>query len=189
MLVPVYFDFASTLCYVAHRVMERMAADLVELDITLDWRPTDLSLITGWRRGVPVPPERRANAQRVAQDLAVPAIIPTRWLDSRAAHAVALALIGTRKEATWRERVWSAIFEEGRDISEPGEVERIAAEIGLDVTVVDLDKPDRLDADTRRAQSIGVTGVPTFLLGEWPMGGIQDDATMKSLFERVRKRT
>jgi predicted DsbA family dithiol-disulfide isomerase len=37
--VRVYYDFASSLCYVAHRVMERMAADLDALGIALAWRP------------------------------------------------------------------------------------------------------------------------------------------------------
>jgi hypothetical protein len=33
-----------------------------------------------------------------------------------------------------------------------------------------------------------VTGVPTFMLAEWPMGGIQDDDTMVSLIGRFAKR-
>lgn len=188
LILPVYYDFASTLCYVAHRVMQRLEPQLGELDIALEWRPLDLSLLTGWRRGAAFDAERRQNARQIAAELGVEVRMPTRWLDSRAAHAVALALIDTNKEPTWRERVWSAVFEEGRDIGEAGEVERIATDIGLTVTVVDLDRPDRLDADTHAARAIGVTGVPTFLLGEWPMGGIQDDQTMLGVLRRFRAR-
>ena len=52
--VPVYYDFASTLCYVAWRVMARMADDLTEIGIELVWRPIDLARLTGWERGAVV---------------------------------------------------------------------------------------------------------------------------------------
>ena len=49
--IPVHYDFASTICFVAHRVLESMRADLDAMEVALDWRPIDLSSITGWRRG------------------------------------------------------------------------------------------------------------------------------------------
>ena len=42
--VRVYYDFASTLCYVGYRVMQRMRSDLDALAIVLDWTPLDLDL-------------------------------------------------------------------------------------------------------------------------------------------------
>lgn len=184
--LPVYYDFASTLCYVAHRVLGRLAARIDDLGVDLEWRPLDLTEITGWRRGARVTGPGRENALRVAEELGVSALMPACWIDSRGAHAVALALrADAAKEAVWRERVWTAIFEEGRDIGEEGEVERLAAEIGVSVAGSSSDVYDA----TLRARQAGVQGVPTFLIDQWPMGGIQDDHAMTAFFERyVRKR-
>ena len=90
--VPVYYDFASTLCYVAHRVLERMRPDLEALELELRWRPIDLTRLTGWRRGDAVEGLRGENALRVARELDVPLRMPQRWLGSRPAAAIALAL-------------------------------------------------------------------------------------------------
>ena len=187
--IPVYYDFASTICYVAHRVMGRIAAELEATGLGLEWRPVDLTMIAGWRRGVAVEGPRRDNALRVARDLGVAAHMPARWLDSRPAHAVTLALADTAKEIAWRERVWTAVFDEGRAVENDAEVARLADDLGIDLEALSLSRGRRqLEIDTQRARAAGVTGVPTFLLGVWPMGGIQDEATMRSLLRRFAQK-
>jgi len=91
-VIPVYFDFASTLCYAAHRVMSRLAGDLTAAGIALDWRPIDLARITGWKRGVDAVGGRRAHVLQVARELAGSVRMPPRWIDSRPASAVALVI-------------------------------------------------------------------------------------------------
>lgn len=184
LLVPVYYDFASTIAYVAHRVMGRVEADLAARDIRLEWRPIDLAAITGWPRGVPLPAPARDNAARVARELDVAARVPPRWLDSRAAHAVALALRGSAREPTWRERVWTAIFEEGRALDD-ATVQALAADLDLPLPEIDLGV---VATATRDAHELGVSGVPTFLLDRWPMGGIQEPPTMLALLDRFARR-
>ena len=182
--IPVHYDFSSTICCVAHRVLERMRDDLAGMGVELEWRPLDLAGITGWRRGTVVEGPRRENALRVAGELGVEVRMPAVWLDSRPAHVVALELTGTPHEVAWRERVWSAVFEEGRDIGVEGEVERLAEDLGLSrATLPDLRNFSRLDAATEAAREAEVTGVPTFHVG-FPLGGIQDPATMRLLFQR-----
>jgi predicted DsbA family dithiol-disulfide isomerase len=182
--IPVHYDFASTICFVAHRVLERMQGELDAMKIVFDWRPIDVGEIAGWRRGMGVDGPRRDNALRVAAELGVEVRMPGAWLDSRPAHTVALALPRGAKEAAWRERVWSAVFEEARDIGAPGEVERLAADVGLDIEALpDLDDFSRLQAATEAAREAEVIGVPTFHVG-FPLGGIQEPATMRLLFQR-----
>jgi predicted DsbA family dithiol-disulfide isomerase len=184
LVLPVHYDFASTICFVAHRVLERMGEDLDTLGVVLEWRPVDLAAITGWRRGIVVDGPRRENALRVAEELGVGVRMPAVWLDSRPAHAVALALAGSAREAAWRERVWSAVFEEGRDIGAEGEVERLAADLALDPALLsDVHDFGRLDAMTEAAREAEVIGVPTFHVG-FPLGGIQEPDTMLLLFRR-----
>jgi predicted DsbA family dithiol-disulfide isomerase len=182
--IPVYYDFASTICFVAHRVLERMVGDLEALGIVLEWQPIDLSRITRWPRGTVVEGERRQNALRVARELDVPVQMPARWLDSTPAHRVALALAGTPKEPAWRERVWSAVFEEGRDVGAEGELERLGVDLGIDaVSLAGEHSATALVTATDMAAERGVSGVPTFDVG-FPLGGIHDPATMRMLFER-----
>jgi predicted DsbA family dithiol-disulfide isomerase len=109
LIVPVYYDFSSTICYVSHQVMKRLAGDLEELGIDLRWQPLDLTRITAWSRGDRFESSRRENALRISRDLGV---------------------------------------------------------------------------------SLKMPGVPTFMLDEWPIGGIQEDATMRSFLRRwaARKR-
>ncbi|MBI2963294.1 MAG: DsbA family protein [Deltaproteobacteria bacterium] len=184
LILPVHYDFSSTICFVAHRVLERMHDQLEEMGVELRWRPLDLVALSGWRRGAEVAGPRRDNALRVASELDVAVRMPAVLLDSRRAHAVALALADGPREAAWRERVWSAVFEEGRDIGEEGEIERLAADLTIDLRAVEgAGDLARLEAETDAAREAEVTGVPTFHVG-FPLGGIQDPHTMKLLFQR-----
>jgi predicted DsbA family dithiol-disulfide isomerase len=182
--ISVHYDFASAICFVAHRVMERICGELDAIGVALEWRPLDLVAITGWRRGERVEGPRRENALRVARELGVSVRMPHLWIDSRPAHSVALAISGGPKEAAWRERVWSAVFEEGRDIGAVEEIERLAADLTIEAGILAASRDfSRLDAVTEAAREAEVTGVPTFHLG-FPLGGIQDPDTMRLLFQR-----
>jgi predicted DsbA family dithiol-disulfide isomerase len=189
--VRVYYDFASTLSYVALRVMERMAGEIEALAIDLEWTPLDLTHITGWPRGTEVGGPRRENALRVARELEVAVRMPARWMDSRRAGAAALALAGTPHEPAWRERVFSAVYQEGRPVDEPGALESWARDLGLELeALVDDARLAVLEDETERARAAEVTGVPTFMLDGWPFGGIQQEFTMRQILSRwaARKR-
>lgn len=187
--VPVHYDFTSALCYVAHRSLARLDGFLQDLALELRWTPLDLGLITGWRPGTPVAPARRANALRVARELGVPVHVPAAWTDAREAGAAAIVLEGGPHEAAWRERVFSALFEEGRDVGAPGATARLAGDLGVafDEGAL-LEARAELRQRTERAAADLVTGVPTFVLGRWPLGGIQDDDTMRRLLGRFAQR-
>lgn len=170
--------------------MERMAPFLEELGIALDWKPLDLTQLSHWRRGDPVQDAARRNVERVSAELGVPLRIPQRWMDSRSAMAVALRLYPGAREEAWRERVWSAIYDEGRSLDDPGALERLARDLDVDLApLLDARALEAVDVATQLAAEVDVLGVPTFMLGPWPIGGIQDDATMRTVFSRfARKR-
>jgi len=185
-LVGVYYDFASSLCYMAHRIMGRLAPELEEQRISLAWLPIDLTALTDWRRGDPIQGERRQKILRVSQDLEVPVTPPEHWMDSRAAMAVALELAQGEREAAWREAVWSRVYEGGECLDSPDLLPSIAAELGFEEVRCELDasRLSRLTEQTRQASASGVCGVPTFMLDIWPVGGIQDEATMRTFLGR-----
>ncbi len=187
--VPVHYDFASTVCYVAHRVMDRMAPTLEELGVELAWTPVDLSRMTGYARGREMPEARRANARRIAADLAVAVEPPPVWMDSRPAGAGALLAARAGRDTTWRERIWTALFEERRDAPGVEEVVALAAELDLAFESDALERAmDELDELTLLALDAQVTGVPTFMLGGWPFGGIQTEDTMAHVLERYARK-
>jgi predicted DsbA family dithiol-disulfide isomerase len=181
--VRVHYDFASSLCYVAHRAMQRLAGGLAESGIALVWSPLDLTLLTGWRRGAELDADRRANVARVSRELHVPLVMPTVWLDSRPAHAVALSVSGARAEA-WREAVFSSIYQAGRT-PDAALVAELSRELGIDAgPAVQERGREELARHTCQAGEQGVAGVPSFVLGAWPIAGIQCDATMLSMLSR-----
>ena len=92
--LPVYYDFASTICYVAHRALGRLAARIDEIGVDLEWHPIDLTAVTGWRRGARVAGPGREKALRIAKELGVPVRMPAFWIDSRPAACLALDLHG-----------------------------------------------------------------------------------------------
>lgn len=183
--VPVHYDLASTLCYVAHRTLPRLTETLRELEIELVWRPLDLARLLGWQRGGVVAGHRRRNALAVAEEFGVALRMPSHWLDSRRALAFGLAQRDPAVAASWRERVFSAVFEEGRSIDRDDELARLARELGLTLDPHAIDAGlDELARLTEQARDAEVTGVPTFQLGAWPLGGIQSDETMRAILGR-----
>lgn len=184
--VPLYYDFASSLCYVTHRAMQRMSGTLDDLGVALVWTPLDLGRLLGpYIPGEEIPDARRENARRVAAELGVALDVPRIWPDSGALNAAAFAAERAGRGDTWRERVFSAVFEEHRLTPSEDDVLALAREIELPLDARDLARGRReLEVKTEVAREEQVTGVPTFMLGTWPFGGIQPDDTMKRVLGR-----
>ena len=189
--VRVYYDFASTLCYVAQRVLPRIEGPLGGLGISLDWTPLDLcGLVGGFRVGAEIDEVRRQNAARVAQELAVDVRVPRIWPNARALAATALLAEPLGHGESWRERAFSAVFEEGLLDADAAAAARLAREISLELAPDEIDGAlAALDRHTWGARDEGVSGVPTFMLGAWPFGGIQSEATLLHAFERYARRS
>jgi predicted DsbA family dithiol-disulfide isomerase len=188
--VRVHYDFASSLCYVAHRVMQRMSGALDELGVELAWSPLDLSQLCGpYAPGVEIPEARRANAQRVGEELGVALRVPRVWPDASALNAVALCAERAGRGASWRERAFSALFEEQRPAPDDANALALAREIELHLDACELSRArGELELKTELAREEQVTGVPTFMLGAWPFGGIQTEDTMSRVLERYARK-
>jgi predicted DsbA family dithiol-disulfide isomerase len=188
--VRIHYDFASTLCYVAHRALPRLAEPVAALGIEWVWTPLDLARLVGpMRGGAPIDDLRRSNAARVAEELGVVVRVPRVWPDVRALGAAALLAERAGRGAGWRERAFSAVFEEGQLALDAGGAARLAAEISLALSPVDIEAAlDALHRATEQAREELVTGVPTFMLGRWPFGGIQNDDTLLRVLERFARR-
>ena len=74
---------------------------------------------------------------------------------------------GRHKEV--HDRLMDAYWEEGRNIGDPDELRALAAETGLDLTEVNEvlggdEYADRVQASTTEAHSVGINGIPAFVL-------------------------
>jgi len=204
--VFVYYDFASSLSYVAHRVLARIGRELAEERIELRWKAIDLTGIGRFQRGRLLDPVRRRSLIEVATALDVELDPPARWPDSRLAGEVALTLdlaidrgLDPAVEREWRRGVFTTFYEQGdRDDLDQlaGAVEQLFGQFerrghfgkrGV-ATVDDLAAGRRLAAATGSAVAAGVEGAPTLMFDAFPLCGIHDEATMLGMIQRYARR-
>ena len=190
----VYYDFASSLSYVAHRVLARLDERLMAERIDLRWKAIDLTGVGNFQRGRLLDPARRQSLLRVAAALDVELDPPQRWPDLRLAGEVAVVLdervdrgLDPAIEREWREAAFAAHYEERVEIEKLlRDFERRASfPIG---DAAELASGRRLAEATRCAVAAGVEGVPTLMLDVFPLCGIHDEETMLGMIHRYARR-
>jgi predicted DsbA family dithiol-disulfide isomerase len=129
-VIPIYFDYASTLCYVAWRIV-------IELERELGFEPL-------WK-GVPIrtrdrhsrPGNRLNEIERmkianVIAECGVAVTPPEYWIDSSTALEGAELAREGRHFAQYHADVFRAVFETRRDITDVRVLSEIAEAAGLD---------------------------------------------------------
>ena len=115
-IVPIYYDYASSLCYVAKKVMEQLHGKLA---IELLWKGVQISRRhQGWKNGEMIGDEAKGKIFRVARETGVTLRVPERWLDSSYALEGAEFAREQGKFQDYHDRVFAAIFEEGKDVGD-----------------------------------------------------------------------
>ncbi|MBI3796711.1 MAG: DsbA family protein [Deltaproteobacteria bacterium] len=186
-IVPIYYDYASSLCYVAKKVMEQLDG---QLEIALVWKGVQISRRhQGWKNGEMIGDEARGKIFRVAQETGVGLRLPQRWLDSAYALEGAEFAREQGKFAAYHTVVFAAAFEEGKDISALPTLLRLAEGIGLPVAELEHALKtgaltERIKENETEAATFGIVGYPTFMLGAFPLIGIQPAETMRLLIQR-----
>jgi predicted DsbA family dithiol-disulfide isomerase len=186
-LIPIYFDYASTLCYIAWRIIG-------ELRLELGFEPLWKGVPIRWRShssrpGNPLGTLEQAKIATVIAETGVQVAPPSCWIDSDA------ALMGSElaRQAgvfdTFHDSVFRHGFELGQDISQLDRLGAIAAEVGMEVDSFQRGIQQRLTmaqliANKREADQFSAIGYPTFMLGEFPLIGIQPKETMRLLIGR-----
>jgi predicted DsbA family dithiol-disulfide isomerase len=186
-IIPIYFDYASALCYVAWRIVG-------ELRLQLDFEPLWKGVPIRWRSSSSAPgkalgPAERAKIATVMAETGVEVIPPERWIDSDA------ALMGSElaRQAgvfdQFHDSVFRSAFELGLDISNLDQLAEIAARATMKADAFRQEIQGRvavaqLRENQREADQFSALGYPTFLLGEFPLIGIQPKETMRLLFDR-----
>ncbi len=116
--------------------------------------------------GLPHAPQDRLLNSRLAQEL-------SKWAETKGAPGIHDAL-------------FRAYFAEGVDISDTDALVKIAEKLGLDAaearrTLDERTMRDAVDADWKQARALGITGVPTFVVGRRGVVGAQPYEVLERL--------
>ena len=185
--IPIYFDYASTLCYIAWRIVTPLED---ELGFEALWKGVPIAARDHRAKPGRVLGEReRQKVLFVAAETGIRVAPPPNWIDST------LALQGSEvaRDAgvfrAYHDAVFRSAFDEGADIADRGVLESIAARAAIDRARFReaLDSgtmAERIDRHKREADEFSALGYPTFILGDFPMIGIQPIESMRLLLGR-----
>lgn len=92
----------------------------------------------------------------------------------------------------FEDRVFRAYFSEGLNIGKRDVLLDLGAEVGLDRAALGeaLDSGKyamRIKNHAQAASQRGISGMPTFLIGDWPLVGAQSEDVMRRVLQRARE--
>jgi predicted DsbA family dithiol-disulfide isomerase len=191
--IPIYFDYASTLCYIAWRIVTPLEQ---ELCFEALWKGVPIaSRDFRAKPGRALGERERQKVLLVAAETGIRVAPPSTWIDST------LALQGSEvaRDAgvfpAYHDAVFRAAFDDGANIADRNVLEAIAQRAGIDGARF-RDALDsgaavgRIEQNKREADEFSALGYPTFILGDFPMIGIQPLESMRMLLSRfIRQRT
>ncbi|MGZ6228851.1 MAG: DsbA family oxidoreductase, partial [Candidatus Binataceae bacterium] len=129
-VIPIYFDYASTLCYVAWRIVSQLER---ELGFTALWKGVPIALRNyRTRPGLPLGPLELGRIRNVAAETGIAVEPPTRWLDTDKALQGSELAREAGAFAAYHDAVFRAAFEQCADIGNLDLLSAIAARAGLD---------------------------------------------------------
>jgi len=198
--IVMFSDYICPFCYVGFETIRKLKS---EFELQVEWRgfqihpdwpaegiPTDKARETGdamarqatWKRIT-------AMADAVGFEIKPPKVLT----NSRAALAATEFARDAGLDEALEERIYKAYFNEGVNIGNAETVVRLAVDAGLDAgEVADAIKSPkyemRLKNNALAANNRGVSGVPTFFIGEYPLVGAQSLDAMRAILRRATER-
>jgi predicted DsbA family dithiol-disulfide isomerase len=203
--VDVVSDVACPWCFIGKRKLETALALAPDLGVTVHWRPYQLDPT--------LPPEgidrrdyllakfgseerlneihERIEATGRENGIHFDFDAMKRASNTLDAHRLIRWADSTGKQDAVVEALFSANFEQGRDIGDRTVLLEIAREAGLDTAVIEAllhgnADADAVEAEVETARGMGITGVPCFLLdGRYALMGAQEAAVLADALRRV----
>lgn len=197
-IVQLFSDFVCPFCFVAEAaVVPRLVRDLA---VRVQWRGFELhpETPTGGIRVADYFGEARFEAMRAhlerfaasfgIEDLRPPDILP----NTRKALALAELARDLGKLDEYRERASVGYFRRSLDLGDDDTLIRLSQEVGIDTeqarqALGRADLLERVDANRAMAARLGVTGVPTYIIGDQRVVGCQTFETLASAIAAARE--
>ena len=207
MKVEIWSDVACPWCYIGKRRSESALAQFAHRDqVEVTWRsfqldpqaPRDsgqtVSEILARKYGVSLAQAEAMNGRvsaLAAQEGLEYHLDKTQYGNTFDAHRL-IHLAATRNlQDAVKERLFKAYFTEGARLDDAETLVRLVAEVGIDAdearAMLGTDAyADEVRADERRAQMLGIRGVPFFVIDEkYGVSGAQPSATLREVFEQA----
>lgn len=196
--VSVFSDYICPFCYIGDRRLARLAE---RYDLAVDWRFLEIHPETP-PSGMPVselgyPPgqwrQMMEHLSRMAGEENIR--LAEREFTTNSHKALLLAEAAKGEGANvfnaLNGKLFSAFFGEGRNIGDDSVLRNLAEEAGVNPDVVDRawSEPafeETLSANRAAAARLGVTGVPTFLIGNRILVGAVPAETLFAAAREVR---
>jgi len=181
--VTVFSDYICPFCYIGDRRLSRLSE---HFDLTVDWRFLEIHPDTP-PEGMPVsmlgyPPEQwrrmMEHLSRMAGEENIS--LAEREITTNSHRALLLAEAvreeGAEMFRSLSGKLFAAFFAEGRNIGDDSVLRTLAEEAGVRPEVVERawSEPsyeEKLLANREIAAQLGITGVPTFLIGNRILAG------------------
>jgi predicted DsbA family dithiol-disulfide isomerase len=197
--LTMFSDFICPFCYIGFEVVRKLKP---EFDIELDWRGYQIH--PEWpAEGMPASEYRAMDArtrqqvweriQTLANDAGFSMKPPELLMNSRLSLEAAEFAKQAGAGEAFEERVYRAYFQEGLNIGDRGVLGDLGQDVGLS-----RDELHQALAANRYSMKIknaalaahqrGVSGVPTFFVGNFPMVGAQSETVMRQLLTRAVER-
>jgi predicted DsbA family dithiol-disulfide isomerase len=179
-----YTDFVCPFCFIAEEsTVPRL---LREHELALDWHGFELHPGTP-RGGMPLSalfagvdlPALHQRTRHFAAGFGVTGFDPPSTLrNTRRALAIAELARDRGQLPAFRKAAFDAHWRQGKNLEDDADLGALAASVGLDPeqAIAAADAPAflaRVDARQREARTAGVTGVPTFIMGDEIVVGCQ----------------
>jgi predicted DsbA family dithiol-disulfide isomerase len=195
--ITVFSDFICPFCYIGIRNLRRLQP---EFDLQIQWR--GFQIHPEWpSEGVPAEnfyramgEERRKSAWRMIESMAAeaglemrpPAVLANSYL---ALEAQEFAIEQGRAD-DFEQRVFRAYFHDQANIGDRGVLLELARDAGLDAAQLDQAlAQDRYAMRLKNAALVahqrGVSGVPTFFIGESLLVGAQSTEVWRQVLQRA----
>jgi 2-hydroxychromene-2-carboxylate isomerase len=196
--IDFYFDFSSPFSYFAAMRIEELAA---RHGRKVNWHPVLLGVVfktTGGRALTAIPIkgeyslrdfERTARFHGIAYRH--PAVFPVPTQAAARAMLWMRDRLGEDEAADFAKAVYQAYFVDGVDISDPGNVARIAQQFGIDPASLaeGLNSPElkaRLNDLIERAMARGMFGAPFMIADGEPFWGFDRFGQLEAFLENGR---
>jgi predicted DsbA family dithiol-disulfide isomerase len=199
--VRVYADYVCPFCYLGYASLEAYREDREE-PLNVEWHPFDLRSRKRRPDGTidhdaddgkdeAYYEEARRNVRRLADEYDVEMAGELRTdVDSYDAQRVALRASEKHPDAfgAFHRGVFDALWEDGRDVGDEAVLADVAETAGLpdgfvEGTLDDDEGASALKAAFEAARERGITGVPTFVHGEYAARGAVPPAQLRRLVE------
>jgi len=205
-IIDVVSDVICPWCFLGKRRLDAALARIEDLDVLVRWRPFMLDPT--------IPPEgldrqdymlAKFGPERLktihdpliaaGEELGVPFDFDaiTRTPNTLDAHRLIRWAHTVERQHETAERLFMAYWSEGQDVSDRDVLARCAGDAGINAAQIRelLDSAQDVEetkAEIQHATSIGVTGVPTFILGQsYALVGAQSPEVLADAIGRVAK--